>query len=239
MRMATKENRLALVTGANKGIGFEISRQLARMGLRVILTSRDATKGLQAQKALAKEGLDVLCRELDVTRRSSVTALARYLSKEHGRVDVLVNNAGILIDKSATSVLDEKEDVFHTTLETNFFGALRVCQAVVPLMQEHRYGRVVNLSSGLGQLDDMGDGNAAYRTSKTALNALTRMVAAATAGDNILVNSICPGWVRTDMGGPDASRSVEKGAETAVWLAMLPDTGPTGGFFRDKKRIPW
>jgi NAD(P)-dependent dehydrogenase (short-subunit alcohol dehydrogenase family) len=238
-KMAAKEKRVALVTGANKGIGFEICRQLARKELRVILTSRDAKKGLQAQKALAKEGLDVLCRELDVTRRSSVTALARYLSKEHGRVDVLVNNAGILIDKSSTSVLDEKEDVLHATLETNFFGALRVCQAVVPLMQTHDYGRVVNLSSGLGQLDDMGDGNAAYRTSKTALNTLTRMVATATADDNILVNSMCPGWVRTDMGGPAASRSVEKGAETAIWLATLPDNGPTGGFFRDKKPIPW
>src|SRR5258706_8001478 len=233
------DKRLAVVTGANKGIGFEITRQLARKGLGVILTSRNAKKGLQAQKALMKEGLEVLWHELDVTRRRSVTALARYLQKEHGRVEVLVNNAGILIDSSSTSVLDEKEDVFHTTLETNFFGALRVCQAVVPLMQKYGYGRVVNLSSGLGQLDDMGDGNAAYRTSKTALNALTRMVAAATADDNILVNSMCPGWVRTDMGGPTASRSVEKGAETAVWLAMLPDSGPTGGFFRDKKPIPW
>lgn len=237
--MAAKEKRVALVTGANKGIGFEICRQLARKELRVILTSRDAKKGLRAQKALTKEGLDVLCRELDVTRRRSVTALARYLSKEHGRVDVLVNNAGILIDKSSTSVLDEKEDVFHATLETNFFGALRVCQAVVPLMRTHDYGRVVNLSSGLGQLDEMGDGNAAYRTSKTALNTLTRMVATATADDNILVNSMCPGWVRTDMGGPAASRSVEKGAETAIWLATLPDSGPTGGFFRDKKPILW
>ena len=136
-------------------------------------------------------------------------------------------------------VLEEREDVFHTTLDTNVFGVLRVCQAVVPLMQKHAYGRVVNLSSGLGQLHDMGDGSAAYRMSKTALNALTRMVAAATAADNILVNSMCPGWVRTDMGGDSASRSVEKGAETAVWLATLPDGGPTGGFFRDKKPIPW
>ena len=237
--MAKTEQRVAVVTGANKGIGFEIVRQLARKGLHVILTSRDAKKGLHAQKALAKEGLDVGYRELDVSRRSSVAAFGRYVEREHGRLDALVNNAGILLGKYETSVLDEKEALFRETLETNFYGALRVSQTLVPLMKERGYGRVVNLSSGLGQLDDMGNGVSAYRVSKTALNALTRMLAAATANDNILVNSMCPGWVRTDMGGPTASRSVEKGAETAVWLATLPDKGPTGGFFRDKRRIPW
>ena len=237
--MAKAGERIALVTGANRGIGYEICRQLAGNGLRVILTSRDANKGLPAQKKLWRAGLDVIYRELDVTRRGSVSALARYLGKEHGRLDVLVNNAGIMIDHSSTSVLVEKEDVFRRTLQTNFFGALRLCQAVIPLMQQHGYGRIVNLSSGLGQLDDMGDGNAAYRMSKTALNALTRMVAAATDGDGILVNSVCPGWVRTDMGGRSASRSVEKGAQTAVWLATLADGGPSGGFFRDRKPIPW
>jgi NAD(P)-dependent dehydrogenase (short-subunit alcohol dehydrogenase family) len=237
--MVTMEKRLAVVTGANRGIGLETARQLARKGLRVVMTSRDPKRGEQAQRALEKDGLEVLWHELDVTRRRSVAALARYLSKEHGRVDVLVNNAGIMSDRSATTVLDESEEAFHEVLETNFFGALRMCQAIVPLMRKHHYGRIVNLSSGMGQLDDMHDGHAAYRVSKTALNALTRMVSAATAADNILVNSMCPGWVRTDMGGSQASRSVEKGAETAVWLAMLPHGGPTGGFFRDKKSIPW
>jgi NAD(P)-dependent dehydrogenase (short-subunit alcohol dehydrogenase family) len=237
--MVTMEKRLAVVTGANRGIGLETARQLARKGLRVVMTSRDPKRGEQAQRALEKDGLEVLWHELDVTRRRSVAALARYLSKEHGRVDVLVNNAGIMSDRSATTVLDESEEAFYEVLETNFFGALRMCQAIVPLMRKHHYGRIVNLSSGMGQLDDMHDGHAAYRVSKTALNALTRMVSAATAADNILVNSMCPGWVRTDMGGSQASRSVEKGAETAVWLAMLPHGGPTGGFFRDKKSIPW
>ena len=237
--MATVNKRLAVVTGGNKGIGYEICLQLARKGLRVVLTSRDPEKGREARKKLEKEGLDVVQHQLDVTDQASVAAIARYIESEFGRVDVLVNNAGILIDSRSTSVLREKEETFRITLETNFFGALRMCQALVPLMQKNHYGRVVNLSSGLGQLDDMGDGTPAYRVSKTALNALSRMVASAVEGDNILVNSMCPGWVRTDMGGPGALRSVEQGAGTAVWLAMLPHDGPTGGFFRDRKPIPW
>jgi NAD(P)-dependent dehydrogenase (short-subunit alcohol dehydrogenase family) len=237
--MATMDKRLAVVTGANKGIGFEVSRQLARKGLRVVVTSRDESKGREALATLQKEGLDVMYHALDVTDAGSVRAFARNLENEHDRVDVLVNNAGILLGSYDTSVLDEQESLFRDTLETNFYGALRMSQALVPLMRRHRYGRVVNLSSGLGQLDEMGDGVSAYRVSKTALNALTRMLATAGADDNILVNSMCPGWVRTDMGGGNATRSVEKGAETAVWLAMLPHDGPSGGFFRDKKPIPW
>jgi NAD(P)-dependent dehydrogenase (short-subunit alcohol dehydrogenase family) len=237
--MATMDKRLAVVTGANRGIGFEVSRQLARKGLRIVLTSRDEAKGREALADLQKEGLDVLFHVLDVTDPVSVRSLARYLENEHDRVDVLVNNAGILLGSYDTSVLEERETLFRETLETNFYGPLRMSQALVPLMRRHRYGRVVNLSSGLGQLDEMGDGVSAYRVSKTALNALTRMLATAGADDNILVNSMCPGWVRTDMGGGNATRGVEKGAETAVWLAMLPHDGPSGGFFRDKKPIPW
>lgn len=237
--MATMDKRLAVVTGGNRGIGYEICRQLARKGLRVLLTSRDAEKGRAAHSKLEKEGLDVLHHQLDVADPASVAALGGHIEGEFARVDVLVNNAGISVDRRSTSVLREKEDIFRLTLETNFYGALRMCQAVVPLMQKNHYGRVVNLSSGLGQLDDMGDGTPAYRVSKTAPNALTRMVAKAVEGDNILVNSMCPGWVRTDMGGAGAPRNVEQGAETAVWLAMLPHDGPTGGFFRDKKPIPW
>jgi NAD(P)-dependent dehydrogenase (short-subunit alcohol dehydrogenase family) len=195
--MATMDKRLAVVTGANKGIGYEICRQLARKGLRVLLTSRDAEKGAQARKKLEKEGLDVLHHQLDVTAQSSIAAIARYIESEYGRVDVLVNNAGVLIDSRSASVLKEKEETFRTTVVTNCYGALRMCQVLVPLMQTNHYGRVVNLSSGLGQLNDMGDGTPAYRVSKTALNALTRMVATYLEGDNILVNTMCPGWVRT------------------------------------------
>lgn len=237
--MATMDKRVAVITGGNKGIGFEICRQLARKGLRVVLTSRDEKKGRAAQRTLEKESLDVDCHALDVTDDASVRAFARYLDREHGRLDVLVNNAGISKGKYETSVLKEKFEHFQEVMDTNFYGALRVCQALVPIMRKDHYGRIVNLSSGMGQLDEMADGVAAYRVSKTALNALTRMIATATADDGILVNSMCPGWVRTDMGGEEAPRSVEKGAETAVWLAMLPHDGPTGGFFRDRKPIPW
>ncbi len=233
------DRRVAVVTGGNKGIGFEICRQLARKGLRVILTSRDSAKGEEAMRRLRKDGLDVAFHPLDVDSDESVRRLIERLDKDVGRADVLVNNAGILLDRRTASVLKEPLQTFRRTFETNFYGALRMCQALVPLMRRNHYGRIVNLSSGLGQLDEMGDGTPAYRASKTALNALTRMVASATQAQEILVNSMCPGWVRTDMGGPNATRSVEKGAETAVWLAMLPHDGPTGGFFRDKKPIPW
>ncbi|MGD2140393.1 MAG: SDR family oxidoreductase [Burkholderiales bacterium] len=237
--MAIIDKRVAVVTGGNKGIGFEICRQLAERGLRVILTSRDVGRGEEACKKLGATSADVVFRQLDVTSDDSVARLVRYLDSEQSRVDVLVNNAGIMIDTPGTGVLETSLEVFRSTLETNFFGALRLCQAIAPVMQRGHYGRIVNVSSGLGQLEQMGDGTAAYRASKAALNALTRMVSAAVSADDILVNSMCPGWVRTDLGGPNAARSPEKGAETAVWLAMLPHGGPSGGFFRDKQAIPW
>jgi NAD(P)-dependent dehydrogenase (short-subunit alcohol dehydrogenase family) len=232
-------NRIAVVTGGNKGLGFEICRQLAVQGVNVVLTARDETRGLRAVKTLQEQNLNVIFHPVDVTSDRSVRALGTYMARTHGGCDILVNNAGISLRGSGRSVLTTSLEDFEVTLDTNFYGALRMCQSLVPLMQKRRYGRVVNLSSGMGQLDDMEDGWAAYRVSKTALNALTRMVAAATAHDGVLVNSVCPGWVRTDMGGPSASRGVRKGAETAVWLATLPNNGPSGGFFRDREAIPW
>jgi NAD(P)-dependent dehydrogenase (short-subunit alcohol dehydrogenase family) len=231
--------RIAVVTGGNKGIGFEICRQLARKGLNVVLTARDEDRGLVATERLQAQGLNVIFHPLDVTNEAAVRRLARYLDATHGGCDILVNNAGIALDRYSMSVLDTPVQLFRDTLETNVYGPLMLCQALVPLMLRQRYGRVVNLSSGMGQLEDMEDGSAAYRMSKTALNALTRMVAAATANRGILVNALCPGWVRTDMGGRGAARGVGKGAETAVWLATLPANGPTGGLFRDKKAIGW
>jgi NAD(P)-dependent dehydrogenase (short-subunit alcohol dehydrogenase family) len=159
-----------------------------------------------------------------------------------GRIDVLVNNAGVFLEKTATgesSALDVRPETVMATLRTNLIGPLALIQAVVPAMRKQAYGRIVNLSSGLGQLSEMGGSFAGYRMSKTALNALTRTMAAELSEDPIKINAMCPGWVRTDMGGPEATRTVEQGAETAVWLAMLEEDGPTGGFFRDKAPIAW
>lgn len=231
--------RIAVVTGASKGIGFEICRQLAQQAVNVVLTARDPGRGAKAAATLQREGLNVIFHALDVTDPEQVHGLAGYLARTPGHCDILVNNAGIMIDRRGGGVLEVQIETLRTTLETNFYAPLQISQALVPLMRKRGYGRIVNLSSGLGQLEGMGDGTPAYRASKVALNALTLMFAAATKGSGILVNSMCPGWVRTDMGGASATRSAEKGAETAVWLATLPDDGPTGGFFRDRKAIAW
>lgn len=236
----TDPRRVAIVTGANRGIGVEICRQLARRDeLRVVLTSRDESKGRAAVRTLRAGGLDVDFRQLDVTGERAAPLLAAYLAERYGRCDVLVNNAGVMLDPRGSRVVDSKPATYRETLETNLFGPLRLIQALVPLMKKGGYGRIVNLSSGQGQLSDMGPGTPAYRVSKTALNALTRTCAAELARSGILVNAMCPGWVRTDMGGPSAPRTLAQGADTAVWLATLPQDGPSGGFFRDRKSIPW
>ena len=236
------ETHIALVTGANRGIGLEIVKQLSRAGLMAVLASRDVEKGRAAAAKLASEGLESPAVALDVTDEASIRAAVDEVMRLFGRIDVLVNNAGILKEgftAQESSVLEVAPDLVIETYLTNTVGPLRLIQAVVPIMQKGGYGRIVNLSSGAGQLSDMGSGFPAYRMSKSALNALTRVTAAELGPDTIKVNAMCPGWVRTDMGGPNATRTVEKGAETAVWLATLPDTGPTGGFFRDMQPIPW
>jgi NAD(P)-dependent dehydrogenase (short-subunit alcohol dehydrogenase family) len=233
------ESRIALVTGANRGIGFEVCRQLARRGLRVILTARDRARADAAAHTLRDAGdLDVVAEVLDVTDARSIQALARTLASRGEHVDVLVNNAAILIAESC-DILDTPIADLRTTFETNVFGVVDVAQAFVPGMMERRYGRVVNVSSEAGQLSTMDTYAPAYSMSKSAVNAFTRQLAAATKGTGVLVNSACPGWVRTDMGGASATKSVEEGADTIVWLATLSARGPTGGFFSDRKTIDW
>jgi len=234
------DKRVAVVTGANRGIGLEICRQLAKLGgIHVVLTARDAKKGEAAAKKLRDEKLDVESCALDVNSEESIRAFAGWLEGAHKRCDILVNNAGIMADPRGSRVLDSKVATWRETLDTNLIGPLLMIQALAPMMKKSRYGRIVNMSSQLGQLADMGAGTPSYRVSKAALNALTRTLAAELGGSGILVNSMSPGWVRTDMGGAGAPRSVEQGADTAVWLATLPDDGPNGSWFLDRKPIPW
>ena len=244
--MPNSEKRVALVTGANKGIGFEIARQLAMKGITVLLGARDEQRGLKAQENLSSLGLEAHFVILDVTHPMSIQAAVGRIKDDFRRLDILVNNAGILID-SQTGVRELSITILQNTLETNTFGPLLLSQACIPLMIGNKYGRIVNMSSSMGSFTDIAGPNSnyteifapAYRLSKTILNGITVMLAAEMRGTNILINSACPGWVRTDLGGSQAPLSPEQGADTPVWLATLPDGGPTGGFFRDRQPIPW
>jgi NAD(P)-dependent dehydrogenase (short-subunit alcohol dehydrogenase family) len=231
----TENGRVALVSGGNRGIGLEICRQLAERGIAVILGSRDEEGGKESAESLPG---DVVARQLDVADEESVDRLASFVEDEFGRLDILVNNAGISNDEGQRGV---DADLYRVreALETNLLGAWRLCGIAIPLMQRANYGRIVNISTSLAALENMGGGWPGYRVSKTALNALTRILASELRGSGILVNSVCPGWVQTEMGGSAAPRPVEEGADTPVWAATLPKGGPTGGFFRDRRPIPW
>lgn len=236
------DKKIALVTGANKGMGFETVKQLAQKGMHVILTSRDKAKGKEAVQKLKEQKLDVEFFQLDVSNSKSIQKVKNFVEKKFGRLDILINNAGIFPDSGKNSFhhgLDGKIKDIQKALNTNTFGPLQLCQSFIPLMQKNNFGRIVNVSSSMGSLNKMERNFPAYRMSKTALNVVTRILADETKECNIKINSVCPGWVRTDMGSPDADKSVEEGVETTIWLATLPDKGPTGGFFQDKKRIEW
>ena len=232
------DERIALVTGGNRGIGLEVCRQLAQLGLTVVLGTRDIAKGVAAARELISAGGKVAARQLDVANVQSVRECMTWVRKDLGRLDVVVNNAGIMVDESEADPIEELE-IVRDTMQTNVYGLLLLSRLAIPIMKSRRYGRIVNLSSGMGSLNEMGAGYIAYRMSKAGVNVVTRVLAAESQGMGILVNSVDPGWVRTDMGGRGATRTVAKGAESVVWLATLPDNGPTGGFFRDRKAIAW
>jgi NAD(P)-dependent dehydrogenase (short-subunit alcohol dehydrogenase family) len=229
---------VALVTGANRGLGLETARQLAERGFSVIAGSRDIEAGEAAVGRLRADGLDVAARQLDVTDDEEVESLAAELADEPGRLDALVNNAGIYPGSDGEAAVDADPDDLRRAFEINAVGPWRCCRAFVPLLRRGAHPRIVNVSSGDGQLAEMGTGWLAYRLSKVALNALTRVLANDLRGDGILVNAVCPGWVATDMGGP-GGRPVADGAAGVVWAATLPDDGATGGFFRDGRRLDW
>ncbi|KUM23582.1 short-chain dehydrogenase [Mesorhizobium loti] len=226
--------KMVLVTGGNRGIGLETARQLAERGFTVLIGVRDLAKG---EAAARKLGGKVEAIALDVAAPDAATRAAAEVERRFGRLDVLVNNAAIHYDPSARALRPDWTAI-REAFETNVFGAWRVAVAFAPLLSASGHGRLVNVSSEGGSLASMGAGAPAYSTSKATLNALTRILSAELRGAGVLVNSICPGWVATDMGGP-GGRPVAQGAAGIVWAATLPDDGPTGGFFRDGKRLPW
>ena len=233
--------RTALVTGANRGIGFEIARKLSLADLRVLAGVRSLDAAEAADAKFKQAGLsDISAVVVDVSELSAIPQRLSAIEAEHGPIDVVVNNAAILIDAPggfAASLFEMTDETFRLTWQTNTAAPAAIMRTLIPGMMKRGFGRVVNVSSTAGQLAGMGAGYPAYRVSKTALNALTRIAAAEAGNGNVKINACCPGWVRTDMGGQRAERSPSEGAETPVWLALLPDDGPTGGFFKDKKPI--
>jgi NAD(P)-dependent dehydrogenase (short-subunit alcohol dehydrogenase family) len=229
--------KTALITGANRGIGFEVARQLAAKGFHVFVGSRNPQKGQEAAEMLKREGGVATFVQLDVSDAQSITDAVHAISEVAGHLDVLVNNAGILLEED-NAIAQLSANTVNETFQTNTLGPLLVTQTFLPLLSRSGAPRVVNVSSGGGQLNEgMGSWAPAYCLSKTGLNAVTALFAAALP--NVSINSVCPGWVRTDMGGTGATRSVEEGADTIVWLATDAPQELTGKFLRDRNPIPW
>jgi len=231
-------DRVAVVTGANRGLGLETCRQLLACGLRVAMAGRDEDATERARRSLGADSERAMTLPMDVTDAATIAAAHRRIVEQMGTPEVLVNNAAVLLFDAADPLSIPRE-AYRETFETNVFGVVEVCRVFVPPTAKQKYDRIVNVSSGAGQLSKMSTYAPAYSMSKSALNAFTRLLAATYRGQGVLANAVDPGWVRTDMGGPSAPRSVEQGVETTVWLATLPDDGPTGGFFRDKRSIDW
>lgn len=245
--------RVALVTGGNRGIGFEVSKGLARSGYKVVVTGRDEADLRQVRKDFAAEGLAADTIMLDVTDSNMVDIrhgenvdgnfIGDWVFRKYGRLDVLVNNAGVVPDGSIhddpVSILDTDKSAFELGYATHFYGPLAIIRGVLPMMREQGYGRIVNVSTGMARLSDMGAGWPAYRVSKVALNALTTILAKELEGTNILVNAASPGWVKTRMGGEQAELTPEQGADTILWLAQLEEGGHSGGFFANRELMDW
>lgn len=235
--------RTAVITGANRGLGLGTARELAERGYHVVLTARSRARASDAAESLRAEGLDVEPAELDVSSDASVDAFFAWLDERSLPIDVLVNNAGAIFerqhaDRWDVGVLEVPSTVVADAFNTNSLGAYRMMARALPRMNAAGHGRIVNVTSGMGALTDMGGGYPAYRMSKAALNAATRVFAQEARGD-VKVNCVCPGWVKTDMGGGGATREIAEGVSGIVWAATLPSDGPNNGFFRDGKPIDW
>ncbi|AEN88360.1 MULTISPECIES: SDR family oxidoreductase [Priestia] len=230
--------KVALVTGGNRGIGYELVRQLAMKGFKVILTSRNSETGHKAVQKLKDSHLDVSFLTMDINNQTSIGQAAAKVSEQYGRLDVLINNAGIYLDKNQ-KLVDMDPSVLEKTLETNFFGAYHVIRSFMPLMEQQAYGRIINVSSEYGAMSEMSSpGVGAYKLSKLILNGLTQLIAAERTKD-IKINAVDPGWVSSDMGGPSAPRTPQQAASSILWLATIGPEGPSGGFFKDGKQINW
>ncbi|MED4227980.1 SDR family NAD(P)-dependent oxidoreductase [Neobacillus cucumis] len=232
------DKQVALVTGGNRGIGYELVKQLALKGFQVILTSRDPKMGHEAAQKLKEFNLDVSVVEMDVNNQESIHQAAMTINERYGRLDVLINNAGVYLEENKKLVALDPS-ILERTMATNFFGAYHVIRSFIPLMEKQGYGRIINISSEYGAMSDLSyPGVGAYKLSKFALNGLTQLVAAEISGD-IKINAVDPGWVSSDMGGPSAPRTPRQAAELILLLATTGPEGPNGGFFRDGKQIPW
>jgi NAD(P)-dependent dehydrogenase (short-subunit alcohol dehydrogenase family) len=233
-------DKLALVSGGNRGMGLETCRRLAALDYRVLLGSRDLQAGVEAARSLGDDRIEAV--QLDVTSQQDIDTLAAYIEKNYGRLDLLINNAGIMIDGddgASSSIRDADIEPIERTIAINTLGPIQLVNALLPIMEKVDDARIVNISSGMGQLSDMGGRFPGYRLSKAALNAVTRIYAAELDAARFSVNSLCPGWVRTDMGGSNAELSVEEGVDTAIWLATADEARSSGGFYRQRKAIDW
>lgn len=234
------KNKIAVVTGANRGMGKAVSEKLASQNFHVIMVGRNESELQKEILRLTSKNLSVEAFIADLVIESDIQKLITYIADKYGYLDVLINNAGIYIDESnEASSFSFKDSVMQKTLEINTLAPNRLMKGLIPLMLKHGYGRVVNVSSGLGSFEGASAHCPAYSVSKVALNMLTKLFASQLAGTNVLVNSICPGWVKTDMGGKDAPRSIDEGISGTLWAATLDESGPNGGFFRDGKEINW
>jgi NAD(P)-dependent dehydrogenase (short-subunit alcohol dehydrogenase family) len=232
------DKQVALVTGGNRGIGYELVKQMALNGFKVILASRDPEMGNEAVQKLKDLNLDVSCVEMDVANQESIHQAAVAINEKYGRLDVLINNAGVYLDENE-KLLAMDPCILEKTMATNFFGVYHVIRSFITLMEKQGFGRIINVSSEYGEMSEMSyPGVGAYKLSKFALNGLTQLVAAEIKGD-IKINAVDPGWVSSDMGGPSAPRTPQQAAESILWLATIGPEGPSGGFFKDGKQIPW